>query len=114
MYLRGGYLDKEPKEIRVATLTPLDREIRPSPVTYTAMRLDSVRNFSGDRLREIRRIRGLSQLTLAQRAGIPVSTIRNWEQGRAVPPADRLAILASALDVPIDALFAETGQGGQS
>lgn len=97
----------------MALAIPLDQDTRPPMVVqgthdFDRMRWASVRTFSGERMARTRRGQGLSQLTLAQRAGLPLSTIRKWEQGRAIPSAPRLALLASVLGVPMDDLFTDT------
>jgi transcriptional regulator with XRE-family HTH domain len=56
------------------------------------------------RLQELREGAGLSQPGLADRAGIPVDSIQNWEQGRTRPRLDALLKLARALDVSLDTL----------
>jgi transcriptional regulator with XRE-family HTH domain len=58
----------------------------------------------GERLQELRRAAGLSQPGLAQAAGVPVGTLRNWEQGRRVPLLDTAAAVARALGVTLDDL----------
>lgn len=40
----------------------------------------------GARLREARKAAGLTQGSLSERLGIPLATLRNWEQGRTAPP----------------------------
>jgi putative transcriptional regulator len=42
----------------------------------------------------IRERTGLSQSAFSQRIGVPVSTIRNWEQGRRVPDGPARVLLA--------------------
>jgi putative transcriptional regulator len=42
----------------------------------------------------IRRKAGLSQAAFALRIGVPVSTIRNWEQGRRSPQGPARVLLA--------------------
>jgi len=42
----------------------------------------------------IRRKAGLSQEVFARRIGVPVGTIRNWEQGRRAPQGPALVLLA--------------------
>jgi len=43
-------------------------------------------------LREARRMTGLSQAEFARRIGTPVATMRDWEQGRFVPPGAATAL----------------------
>jgi putative transcriptional regulator len=42
----------------------------------------------------IRRKTGLSQAAFARRIGVPVATIRNWEQGRRSPQGPARVLLA--------------------
>jgi transcriptional regulator with XRE-family HTH domain len=54
---------------------------------------------------------GLSQSQLAQKAGIAVKTIQNWEINRRTPRWIRLlARLAKGLDVPMEALVPDESQ----
>lgn len=56
----------------------------------------------GQRLQRLRNIAGLSQAELARLAGIPVTTLRNWEQDRRQPRLDQAVKLARALNVSVD------------
>jgi transcriptional regulator with XRE-family HTH domain len=58
----------------------------------------------GQRLRRIREAHDLSQARLAVLAGIPIGTLRNWEQDRRSPRLDTAAAVARALSVSIDEL----------
>jgi transcriptional regulator with XRE-family HTH domain len=60
----------------------------------------------GQHLRALREGAGLSRAELARRAGVPVSTLRNWECGRGFPDLPALLRLAGALGVPVER-FAE-------
>ena len=42
----------------------------------------------------IRKRTGLSQIAFAGRIGVPVSTVRNWEQGRRAPEGPARVLLA--------------------
>lgn len=50
------------------------------------------------RLKRARRATGMKQSDLAESAGISVSSVRAYEQGRVKPPYDAVAKLAAALD----------------
>ena len=63
--------------------------------------------FSGTLLRELRRERGLSQYTLAQRAGVALATVREAELGRRRPQPSTVRRLAGALGVEPSDLLAE-------
>ena len=70
--------------------------------------LDEVARFESDEIggelavsippdADVRRIRsrtGLTQVELAAKMRVPVSTIRNWEQGRRVPDTPARVLLA--------------------
>ena len=60
-------------------------------------------SFSGH-LRTLRQEASLSRAELARRAGVPVSTLRNWENGRGFPSMAALLRLAEALGVPAERL----------
>jgi len=53
----------------------------------------------GARLRLSRRRKGWTRPDLKRESGIPVNTIRQYEDGYAIPSAPRLILLAQALDV---------------
>ena len=57
-----------------------------------------------DTLKHFRRERGLSQPGLADASGVPVGTIRDYEQGKRGPLLENAAKLAVALGVSLDAL----------
>jgi transcriptional regulator with XRE-family HTH domain len=63
------------------------------------------------RLRQLREGAGLSQEQVAARAGIPIDSIQNWEQGRTRPRLEALPKLAQALAVTVDQLLATNAQG---
>jgi transcriptional regulator with XRE-family HTH domain len=69
------------------------------------------RETTGERIQRLRKAAGLSQSGLAKATGIPVSTIKNWEQGRRSPLLDTAGRVAGALNVSLDEL---TGDGGQA
>lgn len=55
---------------------------------------DGLRLPSAIDVAAIRRKTGLSQAVFARRIGVPVSTIRNWEQGRRSPQGPARVLLA--------------------
>jgi transcriptional regulator with XRE-family HTH domain len=59
------------------------------------------RGFFARRLAEVRHGAGLSQNQLADRSGIPVSTIRQYEQGRREPAYQALVRLAWGLGMSL-------------
>jgi len=52
---------------------------------------------------------GLSQAELARRIGVKLQTLRNWEEDRAEPRANRLQLLAGMLNAPM--VWLMSGQG---
>src|SRR5258708_18103158 len=56
-------------------------------------------------VRDLRRRARLTQLEFAARLGVPVETIRNWEQGKRAPRGPAPALLAVIAHSP-DTLFA--------
>jgi putative transcriptional regulator len=55
-------------------------------------------------VRDLRRRAQLTQLEFASRLGVPVETIRNWEQGKRMPRGPARALLAVIAHAP-DAVF---------
>ena len=56
-------------------------------------------------VRDLRRRVRLTQLEFASRLGVPVETIRNWEQGKRMPRGPARALLAVIAHAP-DTVFA--------
>jgi putative transcriptional regulator len=56
--------------------------------------------------RRVRRKLGLSQIAFARRIGVPVDTVRNWEQGRRAPQGAARALLRIIDRAPETALQA--------
>jgi HTH-type transcriptional regulator, cell division transcriptional repressor len=63
----------------------------------------------GDRLTHAREALGLDQAQLAHRLGIKHQTLRNWEEDRSEPRANKLQMLAGMLNVSI--VWLMSGQG---
>jgi transcriptional regulator with XRE-family HTH domain len=55
-----------------------------------------------ERLRELRKRAGLTQAQLAQSSGVPLGSIRNYEQGQREPYWNVAFRLASALGVSVE------------
>lgn len=62
-------------------------------------------NVFGQRLRAARNERGLEQQQLAEKAGLPASSISHFEKGARKPSFDNLRNLAKTLDVTTDYLL---------
>jgi transcriptional regulator with XRE-family HTH domain len=56
----------------------------------------------GEKIQQLREGRGLTQVQLAQRSGVPLGSLRNYEQGHRTPLLDQAAKLAKALGCSID------------
>jgi transcriptional regulator with XRE-family HTH domain len=63
----------------------------------------------GARIRLFRKMRGLSQQTLAEAAGVTFQQIQKYERGANRVSASMLARIAGALRTPVSELFGEAG-----
>jgi putative transcriptional regulator len=61
-------------------------------------------------VRDLRRRAHLTQLEFASRLGVPVETIRNWEQGKRMPRGPARALLAVIAHAP-ETVFAALAPG---
>ena len=61
-------------------------------------------------VRDLRRRARLTQQQFAARLGVPVETIRNWEQGKRMPRGPARALLAVIAHAP-DTVFAALAPG---
>ncbi|MFC7670020.1 helix-turn-helix domain-containing protein [Hymenobacter humi] len=62
--------------------------------------------FSAARILALRKSKGYSQELLAEQSGVSLRTIQRVEQGETVPRGHTMQALATALDVPLEALRA--------
>ena len=60
-----------------------------------------------EKLKRLREGAGLSQSALAERAGLSLRSIQNWEQGHRLPKAAAVLALAEALKADVGELLAE-------
>ena len=65
----------------------------------------------GDRLAGAREAAGLTQEDLAQRLGVRLTTLQNWEDDLAEPRGNRLQMLAGMLNVSLAWLLTAEGDG---
>lgn len=65
----------------------------------------------GDRLAGAREAAGLTQEELAQRLGVRLTTLQNWEEDLAEPRGNRLQMLAGMLNVSLAWLLTAEGDG---
>ena len=61
----------------------------------------------GERIREARAVKKLTQEKLAELLEVSPQAVSTWERGEFVPDAEHLAALSKTLDVSLDALFTE-------
>ena len=76
--------------------------------------LPAVADTAPPAVRDLRRRARLTQLEFAARLGVPVETIRNWEQGKRAPrgPARALlAVIAHSPETVFAALATESASG---
>ena len=60
-----------------------------------------------DRLKEARRISGLSQEELAEQLDVSRQAVGKWEQGQSYPEVEKLLALCAVLNTSLDALMAD-------
>lgn len=65
----------------------------------------------GDRLTAAREATGMDQATMAERVGVELQTLQNWEDDLAEPRANRLQMMAGILGVSITWLISGEGEG---
>jgi len=70
-------------------------------VVYNALMKTMDKKTTAEKVREIRKERGLYQHELAARAKLSVQTVRNVEAGRHEPELPTLRKIAKALGVPL-------------
>ena len=78
------------------------REFPLAPMMPAAVSQDTA---TAPEVRDLRRRARLTQLEFAARLGVPVETIRNWEQGKRAPRGPARALLAVIAHAP-DTVFA--------
>jgi transcriptional regulator with XRE-family HTH domain len=61
----------------------------------------------GQRLQRLRQAAGMSQSQLAARAGVPLPSLRNWEQDKRTPSLDAAAKVAKAIGCTLEELAGE-------
>jgi putative transcriptional regulator len=72
------------------------------PATAAAVSVDASPDEIGTlpAVRDLRRRARLTQMEFASRLGVPVETIRNWEQGKRMPRGPARALLAVIAHAP--------------
>jgi putative transcriptional regulator len=76
-----------------------------APATVSVPQVAAPDGAASPAVRELRRRARLTQLEFAARLGVPVETIRNWEQGKRMPRGPARALLAVIAHAP-DTVFA--------
>ena len=61
----------------------------------------------GDRIKAARLSKGMSQEKLGEKLGVSFQAVSSWETGKFIPDSDHLPALSQALDLSLDALFAD-------
>ena len=90
-----------------------ERAISPDPraivtAAHNAARSANARQEDASYARIVRGRTGLTQAAFAARIGVPVETVRNWEQGKRSPRGPARALLKVLEEAP-DAAFAVLG-----
>jgi putative transcriptional regulator len=91
-------------ELRDGDEFPLAPDMPVAPTPARTMRMAS------PEVRDLRQRAKLTQMEFAARLGVPVETIRNWEQGKRMPRGPARALLAVIAHAP-DAVFAALAPG---
>ncbi len=68
------------------------------------------RKFDPSALKRLRGRQKLSQPIFATLSGIPLDTVRMYEQGRTLPSLERLVIIADTLGCKMDELFVKDSE----
>src|SRR3974390_2371862 len=86
-------------------------ELRDGKEFPLAPELGSAKTSGGlPEVRDLRRRARLTQQEFAEKVGVPVETIRNWEQGKRMPRGPARALLAVIAHAP-DTVFAALSKG---
>ena len=75
-------------------LAPAMPGLNPPAAPDTAPAIASGETAAPTAVRDLRRRAQLTQMEFAARLGVPVETIRNWEQGKRAPRGPARALLA--------------------
>lgn len=88
---------REGREFPLAPVTSVAK-----PVTTFAIEAETseAETSAPPAVRDLRRRARLTQLEFAARLGVPVETIRNWEQGKRMPRGPARALLAVIAHAP--------------
>lgn len=73
--------------------------------------MDTLSKYVGNRIREFRKKKNLTQKELGDKIGVKHNTVSMYESGSISPEQDMLFALSEALDVSVDAFFPEQKKG---
>jgi putative transcriptional regulator len=90
-------------ELRDGHEVPLVPQMPAEPISAVARAIDPA-------VRDLRQRAQLTQTEFAARLGVPVDTIRNWEQGKRMPRGPARALLAVIAHAP-ETVFAALATG---
>lgn len=65
-----------------------------------------------EKLKELRRRDGITQLEAARRIGVSLGAVGNWESGKRTPDADMLVHIADLFGVSVDYLLGRADDAG--
>jgi len=88
---------RDGREFPLAPATPVAAPVKPSAASGAT---SVAPGQAAPAVRDLRRRACLTQLEFASRLGVPVETIRNWEQGKRLPRGPARALLAVIAHAP--------------
>ena len=89
---------RDGQEFPLAPATPLAAVATSAAAATTSVMPEQ--SATAPAVRDLRRRARLTQLEFASRLGVPVETIRNWEQGKRLPRGPARALLAVIAHAP--------------
>jgi putative transcriptional regulator len=91
---------RDGREFPLAPIIPSTTSPSIAPVAMTPVGMAPETGTPQPAVRDLRRRARLTQLEFAARLGVPVETIRNWEQGKRMPRGPARALLAVIAHAP--------------
>ncbi len=61
--------------------------------------------IAGNKIKEIRKEKGISQVALAEKAGVSPVTLRNYENGKTLPSQNTINKIIEALELPENYIY---------
>jgi len=80
------------------------------PAAHNNPTAQALRSLDAAYARSVRGSTGLTQIAFAERIGVPVETVRNWEQGKRSPRGPARALLKVIEQAPAAAFAALGGK----